>query len=210
MSALWASSSHAKVSFESSFSTSACISKTISSKVFFSPASFSFHPFGRIVSSQQSLNCKLCWVDAGQESWDQPSRYYGKTCITKNINRFNFTQMQTVYTCPDMTVFVFWKISKKVFNWYSPMKKYLKTLHNLYWNNITRPWSKTKCRPLVQLIGKGLGVDRTMVKTAVCNTGLTYFIWIPELEMILTKLIKDDIKRHGLIRTRGWVKILGF
>ena len=56
MSALWASSLHAKVSFESSFSTSACISKTISSKVVFSPASFNFHPFGRIVSPQQSLN----------------------------------------------------------------------------------------------------------------------------------------------------------
>ena len=55
MSTLWASSSHAKVSFESSFSTSACISKTISSKVVFSPASFNFHPFGRIVAPQQSL-----------------------------------------------------------------------------------------------------------------------------------------------------------
>ena len=59
MSALWASSSHSKVSFESSFSTSACISKTISSKVSFSPASFSFHPFGRIVSPKQSLNGRI-------------------------------------------------------------------------------------------------------------------------------------------------------
>ena len=28
------------------------------------------------------------------ESWDQPSRYYGTTCITNNVNRINFTQMQ--------------------------------------------------------------------------------------------------------------------
>ena len=55
MSALWASSSHAKVSFESSFSTSACINKTISSKVGFSPALFSFHPYDTIVSPQPSL-----------------------------------------------------------------------------------------------------------------------------------------------------------
>ena len=41
---------------------------------------------------------------AGQESWDQPSRYQGMTCITNNMGRINFTQMQTVYTCPDITV----------------------------------------------------------------------------------------------------------
>ena len=55
MSTLWASSSHAKVSFESSFSTSA---RTFPQKGF-SPASFSFHPFGRIVSPKQSLNGRI-------------------------------------------------------------------------------------------------------------------------------------------------------
>ena len=35
------------------------LSKTISSNVGFSPASFSFHPFGRIVSPKQSLNGRI-------------------------------------------------------------------------------------------------------------------------------------------------------
>ena len=35
------------------------LSKDISSKVGFSPASFSFHPFGRIVSPKQSLNGRI-------------------------------------------------------------------------------------------------------------------------------------------------------
>ena len=93
------------------YSTFATYSATLSQIFFVFYACYrtqSFHNFLKeknlfphFLGSLSSLLCTLHDLGcphAGRESWDQRN-----TCITNYMDRIDFTQMQTIYTCPDMT-----------------------------------------------------------------------------------------------------------